>query len=75
MIITDGFHLVSTISETELHEFAQRIGLIRKCYQDGPHQQHPHYDLTTKSAVTRAIKAGAQKVSREILFLSAWWSK
>ena len=75
MIITDGVHLVSTRSETELHEFAQLIGLKRTWYQDGPHQQHPHYDLTTKSAGTRAIKAGAQKVSREILFLSAWWSR
>lgn len=60
MIITDGVHLVSTESEDELHEFAEKLGLKREWYQK--HNRHPHYDLTTKRAAARALALGAKKV-------------
>lgn len=73
-IITDGVHLVSTESEQELHKFAQGIGLKRKWYQcDGPARYHPHYDLTTKRAFQRAVKAGAERVSSRDALVRAWW--
>jgi len=72
MVITDGVHLVSTESEAELHEFAQRLGFKREWYQG--HPQNPHYDLTTTASVVRAIKAGAQKVRPLELLRRAWWS-
>ena len=67
MIFTDGVHLISNISEGELHNFAKIIKLKQEWYQD---KKHPHYDLTTKKAYERAINAGAKKVSsRELLEL------
>lgn len=73
MIITDGVHLVSTESEQELHEFAQRIGLKRIWYQN--HPTHPHYDMTVKWRVRLALKAGAQMVTRKEVLTRAWWFK
>lgn len=73
-IIFDSIgHLVSTESETELHCFARRIKLAESWYQN--HPEHPHYDLTTKRAQTRAELAGAIKVSSQDLLELAWWAK
>ena len=60
MILTDGVHLVSNRSLSELHLFAQRMGLRRKWFQD---KRLPHYDLTTVRAVQRAEQMGAKRVS------------
>ena len=76
MIITDGLHLVSTVSEDELHEFAKKIGLRREWYQchaQHPKRKRPHYDLTTESAVNRAIRVGAKLVSGKYLIENARW--
>lgn len=58
MVITDGIHMTSTSSETELHEFALGIGMKRAWYQN--HPVHPHYDLMTEGRLTAAICAGAR---------------
>lgn len=79
MIITDGTHLVSTVSADELHEFAKRIGLHREWYQDkgkdtGLPSKHPHYDLMSKRRKIEARLAGAQLVTSHDLLRMAWWS-
>lgn len=75
MIITDGVHMVSTTSEVELHEFAQRMGLKRYWYQNRKAAaQHPHYDLTTQRAKQRALAAGAKLVDAYNILYDAWWS-
>ena len=61
MILTDKVHLVSDTSLEELHKFAQRIGLKRCWFQES--RTHPHYDLTTSSAYTRALRHGAVYVT------------
>ena len=45
----------------ELHDFATRIGLKLSWFQD--HPRHPHYDLTTKRMIDKAIKTGAKMIS------------
>lgn len=50
-------HLISDVSEEELHAFAVRIGMRRAWYQPG------HYDLTPRRRAA-AIRAGAQPVDR-----------
>jgi hypothetical protein len=80
MIITDGIHLVSTEDEEELHSFATKIGLKRGWYHGGqsrprhPKRKRPHYDLTTKRAVKRAVQSGAKMVTGRHLLENAWWS-
>lgn len=74
MIITDGVHLVSTISEEELHNFAASLGFPRRWYQINS-RKHGHYDLTTKNAVRRALAAGAKKLTAAELVKLAWWAK
>ncbi len=74
MILVDNKgHMVSSKNENELHFFAKKIKLKRKWYQNK--NKHPHYDLTTKRAITRALEAGAIKVSTKELIISAWWNK
>ncbi len=78
MIITDGCHLVSTENEEELHKFARKIGLRKEWYHGNhrhPKRNHPHYNLTTKRAFSRAIDSGAIYVSSYYLLFNAWWSK
>lgn len=66
MIITDGKHLSSDLSLKELHVFAYNMGLKREWFQE--HKKYPHYDLTTKNALKRAIDKGAKKIhGREFL--------
>jgi len=68
VVYTDKIHLVAD-SEEELHVFAKRIGLKRTWFQD--HKRHPHYDLTTKRATERAIRAGATVFSKRIILLKS----
>ena len=73
MILVDiKGHLVSTDNEKELHEFASLIGLKREWYQKG---MHPHYDLTTKNMIYRALRKGAKISSSKDLLRNAWWNK
>ncbi len=66
-ILTDGLHLISDESITELHKFAAKIGMKREWFQDKP--RYPHYDMTVSWRARRAIQAGAQLVTeREIVF-------
>lgn len=64
MIYTDGVHVISDVSLDELHSFmCGSLGFKRSWFQDGsikPSLKYiPHYDLTTKRACARALKAGA----------------
>ena len=69
MVYTDKIHLVAD-SLDELHLFAKSIGLKRHFYE-GVRKGHPHYDLTNKYILTKALDAGAIIVnSREILRIS-----
>lgn len=54
-------HLVSDESFEELHDFAQRIGLRRRWFQDKGNV--PHYDLTTDRMKRLARSQGAVRVS------------
>lgn len=65
MILTDGIHLVSDSSLAELHKFARKMGLKREWFQD--HKKYPHYDLTTKKALLRAIRLNADYVGKKEL--------
>jgi hypothetical protein len=64
MIYTDGTHLIAD-SIYELHRFAQKIRLKREWFQE--HPIHPHYDLTTKRVLERAISKGAIVVTKKEL--------
>ena len=66
MILTDGVHLVSDESVTELHRYADRVmGFKRHWFRVG--RGHPHYDLTTETAVAHALRFGATRVSKRQL--------
>jgi len=71
MIITDGVHMVSTISEGELHNFAACVGLKREWYQN--HLRHPHYDITRRRKLYRVLAHGAKEVTTKELIRNAWW--
>jgi hypothetical protein len=60
VIFTDGIHMVSR-SKYALHEFAKKIGLKKEWFQN---KKYPHYDLTTKRMVDKAIKNGAIKINK-----------
>lgn len=62
MIVTDGVHLLAD-SLSELHEFAEIIGLKREWFQP---KSSPHYDIWGIMK-KKAIKAGAKLVSIEII--------
>lgn len=66
-ILTDGTHLVSLDDpdHAHLHAFARRLGLKLVWFQD--HPRHPHYDLTTISALARARLLGAEVTTRQEL--------
>lgn len=56
-------HMTSDASEAELHEFAEKLGLKRRWFQD---HSTPHYDLVpTKRAA--AVRRGAEQVTSEML--------
>jgi len=68
MIYTDGIHLVSDISDAELHRFAKTIGLKREWFQDK--KRHPYYDLTTERKIKLALLCGAKMMhKREMIKL------
>jgi len=46
----------------ELHSFAEKIGLKRHFFE-GVRKGHPHYDLTNKTIMLKAIENGAIIVS------------
>ena len=54
----------------ELHSFAEKIGLKRHFFE-GVRKGHPHYDLTNKAIMSKAIENGAEEVSsKKILKIS-----
>lgn len=62
-------HLMSDVSNEELHAFAQRIGLKREWFQDVPGARSylSHYDVTPPLRL-RALRSGAVEVtSREMV--------
>lgn len=62
-----GCHMV-TSSISELHEFAELIGVKRCWYENKRGKNRPHYDIKGDS-ITKAIDNGAIKVSRKELFM------
>jgi len=69
MILVDKTgHLVSDKSWSELHKFAKKIGLKREWFQNK--SRYPHYDLTTKRMIQKAIRNGASHVTSRKLFVS-----
>ena len=67
MIYVDKIgHMISDESLDELHLFAKKIGLKREWFQE--HSKHPHYDLTTKRKIGKAVYEGAKYVrSKDIV--------
>lgn len=60
-----GCHMVAS-SISELHEFAESIG-VKKCwYENKRGKKRPHYDIKGES-ITKAIENGAILVSRKEL--------
>ncbi|MGB7287651.1 MAG: DUF4031 domain-containing protein [Salaquimonas sp.] len=55
-------HLMAD-SETELHQFAFRLGLKLSSYQGPPKTRIPHYDITGFER-DRAVRLGAQAIDR-----------
>jgi hypothetical protein len=53
-------HMVTDGNLEELHEFAARLGIQRRRFQD--HPRHPHYDLLPASRAL-AVALGAVEVS------------
>ena len=71
MILLDNIgHLVSTVSEDELHIFASKLGLKRQWYQDF---HRPHYDLTTPRMRCKALNMGAELTTASEIVMRAWW--
>jgi len=64
MIITDGVHVVSTVSLEELHIWAKRNNIAKKYYFHGVRKGHPHYDLpsTRKFLLPTMNVVGSRKV-------------
>lgn len=60
---TKWCHLISDVSDVELHAFAQRIGLKREWAQLPPKSTTPHYDLTPNKRAL-AVSAGAIEADR-----------
>jgi len=59
-------HCISESLE-ELHDFAERLGLPRRIFQDKPGR--PHYDLFDEY-IDKALQLGARQVrNRELLLL------
>jgi hypothetical protein len=58
-------HLISTVSESELHDFATQLAGTQYKFHNKPFR--PHYDLFDQS-IELAIVLGAQQVStRELI--------
>ncbi len=72
-------HMVSDQGAGELHEFAAGLGLRREWFhdkrRDGRPNGHPHYDLTTRKALNRALRAGARLVGYQELTRRHWLNK
>jgi len=64
-VYTDSIHMTAD-SLDELHAFAKKMHFPR-CWFQHKKQEHPHYDLTTRSAFLRAVAYGAEVVSSERL--------
>lgn len=76
MILVDKHgHMVSTDDVEELHRFAEWLGLRRSWFQLSVNFKRPHYDLTTKRMINKAISMGAKEVSGRELIEQAFWRR
>jgi Protein of unknown function (DUF4031) len=66
-VYTDGVHLVCG-DTTALHAFASTIGLKRDWFQG---KALPHYDLTSRTMVNRAIRNGAKVIPSKMVVVVA----
>lgn len=55
-------------SISELHEFAELIGIKRCWYENKGGKKNPHYDIKGES-ITKAIENGAILVTRKELLM------
>lgn len=63
-------HLLSNNNIEELHEFAHKLGIKRKWFQNKP---IPHYDLTEKRRKL-AVSLGAKEITlRETAKIIKYW--
>jgi len=64
MVYTDKTHLIAD-SLSELHSFAENIGLRREWFQN---HRKPHYDIFSKTILKRAQILGVKIVtSKELI--------
>lgn len=75
ILIDKSGHMVSTDDVEELHRFAEWLGMRRGWFQSSVDFKHPHYDLTTKRMINKAISMGAKEVSGRELIERAFWRK
>jgi len=75
ILIDKSGHMVSTDNVEELHRFAEWLGLRRSWFQLSVNFKRPHYDLTTKRMIKKAISMGAKEVSGRELIERAFWRK
>ena len=57
-------HMVTDGELDELHEFAGRLGISRRRFQDHPH--HPHYDLMPASRAMAVALGALEVTTREL---------
>ena len=73
MIYTDRSHLVADTLQ-ELHEFAEKVGLKRKWFQD--HKDHPHYDITTRHMFNKIMaEENVEIVNKQALLIHSQFMK
>jgi len=68
MVYTDNIHLVAD-SLSELHGFAEKIGLKRHYYH-GVRKGHPHYDVLGKKKQLAIANGAIVITSKELLLIS-----
>ena len=60
MVYTDGSHLIAD-EIAELHTFALEIGLKKGWFKNIP--RNPHYFVSSKRIMIKAVKHGAKKIN------------
>lgn len=67
MIYTDGIHLISDVSISELHEFAELVGIKRGWFD--ANKKHPHYDIPRKLVQVVYEKGAIKTTSKHIVLI------
>lgn len=69
MILTDGIHLISDVSISELHEFAKNNDIKRCWFHNRRGRNRPHYDITSQEKREKILSVEGVKLisSKEIV--------